>query len=191
MNNFFYLDNNKQQRGPISPDRFAEYGVTPDSYVWRQGMDEWMRAADVPELKGLFAPRNPFAADDNRPNPYARNNEYNDNGTPSYGERRNSWQGGTNYGSQNCRYQQPSSYLWLAIMSTICCCLPFGIVAIIKSSQVSTLYAQGRYDEAFIASEDAKKWAIIAIIFGAVSSFLCFVLQMLAFAPLGLLNEFV
>ena len=34
---------------------------------------------------------------------------------------------------------QPSSHLALAILVTIFCCLPFGIVSIVKASQVSGL----------------------------------------------------
>lgn len=54
--------------------------------------------------------------------------------------------------SQN--YQQPSvppcppTYLALSIIVTVLCCLPFGIVGIIKSSNVSKEYAAGNYAEA-------------------------------------------
>lgn len=34
MNNYFYLDHHNQQQGPISPERFAENGVTPNTLVW-------------------------------------------------------------------------------------------------------------------------------------------------------------
>lgn len=51
--------------------------------------------------------------------------------------------------SQN--YQQPSvppcppTYLALSIIVTALCCLPFGIVGIVKSSSVSREYAIGNY----------------------------------------------
>lgn len=46
--------------------------------------------------------------------------------------------------------------------------LPFGIVAIVKSSKVERYYFNGLYAEALEASNDAKKWSIIAAIVGAV-----------------------
>ena len=40
--------------------------------------------------------------------------------------------------------QVPNNYLVWSILVTIFCCIPFGIVAIVKSSQVNGLWAQGR-----------------------------------------------
>jgi len=62
----------------------------------------------------------------------------------------------------------PPNYLVWAILSTVLCCLPLGIVSIVKSAQVNGLWAQGRADEARAASVSAKKFAIIAAIVGAV-----------------------
>lgn len=58
---------------------------------------------------------------------------------------------------------RPSSNLALAICTTILCCLPLGIVAIIKSTKVDKYYDSGDYTSARQASEDAKKlsfWGI-------------------------------
>ncbi|KZS84492.1 CD225/dispanin family protein [Mycobacterium persicum] len=62
---------------------------------------------------------------------------------------------------------EPDNYLVWAILATILCCLPFGIVSIVYSTKVSGLWAQGRYAEAQAASANAKKWAIISAIAGA------------------------
>ncbi|KZS68919.1 hypothetical protein A4G26_00735 [Mycobacterium kansasii] len=63
---------------------------------------------------------------------------------------------------------EPDNYLVWAILATILCCLPFGIVSIVYSTKVSGLWAQGRYAEAQAAAANAKKWAIISAIAGAV-----------------------
>ena len=63
---------------------------------------------------------------------------------------------------------QPSNYLAWSILSTLFCCLPLGVVAIVKSSQVNGLWAQGRYAEAQQSSEAAKKWALWSTIIGVV-----------------------
>ncbi len=49
-----------------------------------------------------------------------------------------------------------------AIAATLCCCLPFGIVAIIYASKVSTLINMGRLPEAMDASKKANMWVWIA-----------------------------
>lgn len=64
--------------------------------------------------------------------------------------------------------QQPDSYLVWAILVTILCCLPFGIVSIVQASKVSGLWGQGRYAEADAASKSAKKWAIWGAVAGIV-----------------------
>lgn len=63
---------------------------------------------------------------------------------------------------------QPSSHLAFAILTTLFCCLPFGVVSIVKASQVNGLWAQGRYAEAQQSSDSAKKWAMWSLIAGIV-----------------------
>ena len=53
----------------------------------------------------------------------------------------------------------PDDNLVWAILCTVLCCWPFGIVSIIKSTSVKNLWVQGHYDEAQKAAEDSKKWA--------------------------------
>lgn len=54
----------------------------------------------------------------------------------------------------------PENYLVWGILTTILCCLPLGIVSIVKANQVNTLWAQGLYPEAKESAEQAKKWAM-------------------------------
>ncbi|MCV7195640.1 CD225/dispanin family protein [Mycobacterium angelicum] len=74
------------------------------------------------------------------------------------------------YPAQQPGYGQPEpdNYLVWAILVTVLCCLPFGIVSIVNATKVSGLWAQGRYAEAQAASASAKKWAIIGAIAGVV-----------------------
>jgi len=65
--------------------------------------------------------------------------------------------------------REPDNYLVWAILCTVLCCLPLGVVSIVYSTKVSGLWAQGRYAEAQSASDSAKKWAIIGAVVGAVT----------------------
>lgn len=69
-------------------------------------------------------------------------------------------------GSASTGAGAPPNHLILAIFTTLCCCLPLGIVAIIFAAQVNSKYAAGDYAGAQSASANAKKWAIIAIVVG-------------------------
>ena len=59
---------------------------------------------------------------------------------------------------------QPESHLGLAIFTTLCCCLPFGIIAILKSNKVGEYYNLKQYDAAIAASNETRKWCIYGII---------------------------
>jgi hypothetical protein len=68
---------------------------------------------------------------------------------------------------QNLHYK-PENNMVLAIFTTVCCCLPIGIYAIIRASKVNSLFAAQQYDEAQKAADDAKKWSFIGIGVGLV-----------------------
>jgi hypothetical protein len=78
--------------------------------------------------------------------------------------------------------REPDNYLVWAILTTVLCCLPLGIVSIIYSTKVSGLWSQGRYAEAQAAADSAKKWAIIAAIVGAVIGVITAILYFFIFA---------
>ena len=61
----------------------------------------------------------------------------------------------------------PDSHLTWAIISTLLCCWPFGIPAIVNAAKVDKYWLAGHYDEAIKASNDAKKWANISAIVAA------------------------
>lgn len=75
----------------------------------------------------------------------------------------------------NFTNQKPDNYLVWAILTTVMCCVPFGIVSIVNSTKVDTLWASGDHVGALKASENAKKWAIITAITGAVVAVVNFI----------------
>ena len=64
---------------------------------------------------------------------------------------------------ENTPIQKPDNFLVWAILSTVMCCLPLGIVAILKASKVDTLWLAGQHDEAIATAAEAKKWTLIAV----------------------------
>jgi hypothetical protein len=57
---------------------------------------------------------------------------------------------------------KPPSYLVWAILTTLFCCLPFGIASIVFAAQVDSKYSQGDVVGSQRASDAAKLWAIVA-----------------------------
>ncbi len=60
------------------------------------------------------------------------------------------------------------NYLVLSILTTLFCCLPFGIIAIIQASSVNSKLSRGDIQGAFRSSRSAKNWAISGIIIGFI-----------------------
>ena len=61
-----------------------------------------------------------------------------------------------------------SNYMVFSVLTTMCCCVPFGIVAIIYSFKVSKLLSLGDITGATEASKKAKLWIIVALIVGII-----------------------
>lgn len=63
---------------------------------------------------------------------------------------------------------KPDNNLVWAILATVVCCLPLGIVSIVKSTSVDKLWALGDFAGAQRAADEAKKWAMWSAIIGAL-----------------------
>ena len=60
--------------------------------------------------------------------------------------------------------------MW-AILTTILCCLPLGVVSIVFSTQVNSKWAQGDFDGALNSAKRARQfamWSAIALGIGVV-----------------------
>ena len=65
-------------------------------------------------------------------------------------------------------------YLVLSIISTVCCCLPFGIVGIVFSVKINSAMNAGNYEEAAQNAKMAKIWTIVSFVVGLVVGILYF-----------------
>jgi ABC-type Fe3+ transport system permease subunit len=64
----------------------------------------------------------------------------------------------------------PDNKLVWSILVTLFCCLPFGIVAIIKSAEVNSKWSSGDVAGANQAAADAGKWIKWSVIVGILSA---------------------
>lgn len=65
---------------------------------------------------------------------------------------------------------KPDNFLLWAILSTVMCCLPLGIVAIVYANKVDSLWYAEQYAEAEDALKKAKMWTYIAVGAGVLSN---------------------
>ncbi|MFT3904607.1 MAG: CD225/dispanin family protein [Niabella sp.] len=89
----------------------------------------------------------------------------------------------------NQPYQKPpENYMVWAILSTIFCCMPLGIVSIVKASQVNSRFTSGDYIGAESSSKEARKWAIITAIVGVVI-YVLYIIVLFALGGLAVLQN--
>lgn len=92
--------------------------------------------------------------------------------------------GGGNYN------QKPNNYLALAIISTILCCVPFGVVSIAYASQVDSHWNDGRYASAQNASENARTWFWVSFGVGIIGWIVAAIYYISVFAAIsGIFSE--
>ena len=63
---------------------------------------------------------------------------------------------------------KPDNNMLWAILCTLFCCLPLGIVAIINAAKVDGLYRSGDYSGAQEAADNAKKYALYGLVIGII-----------------------
>jgi hypothetical protein len=145
---YYYLSGDSKM-GPLSLEALKKAGISPSTMVWNNTLPDWVEARLLPELAEIFISAPPFTP------------------TPSVSPGSAYQPMGGSYDNQ-VRPPMPENYLVWAILSTILCCLPLGIVSIINATKVSSAYALGDYAGAQKASADAKKWAMWAAIVGGI-----------------------
>jgi len=146
----WYYSKGAVQLGPVSEAelkaKIASGEITTSDMVWKDGMADWVPLTRVPELV-VTAPAAVQA-----PPPISGDS------ASSYIPPVSAPQPGVNYSGQPI-----PNYLWQSIAVTICCCLPFGIPAIVYAAKADTLKAQGDLQGALAASKSAKTWVRVSI----------------------------
>ena len=153
----WYYAKDNQQQGPVPfsnlTDLLRTGGLAATDLVWRPGMANWTPAGQVPELGGAPAAPPPAGA----PAPYGQPQGQGVYGQPAaqhpYGQQ-------PGYYPQQPRYAGAPvpNYLVPAILATIFCCMPMGIVSIVYAAQVNSKLMAGDYAGAVDSSNKAKLW---------------------------------
>ena len=163
MKQYYYVDGNNQQQGPIDAAQLPAFGVTTKTLVWCEGMANWQAAGEIPELASFFAAKQPEIPVQPQAQPQTMNiNNFQQTQQPM------NTQPPFQQPNNQQMPPQPDNYLIWAILVTVLCCLPLGVASIIYSVKVGSLYAQGDYNGAVDASQKAKKFAMIGGIGGLV-----------------------
>ncbi|MEM9826252.1 MAG: CD225/dispanin family protein [Planctomycetota bacterium] len=85
-----------------------------------------------------------------------------------------------NAGMAPAGMEKPPNYLVQSILVTLCCCLFFGIVAIVYAAQVDSKWSAGDYQGAMTSSKNAKTWCILALVLGLLTNGVVMLIQIAA-----------
>ena len=138
----YWINHNGVQSGPVELEALKEMGLTSRAYVWREGMADWVPITQMPELQGMYEMvSQPDSVATQQPQASAA--------------------------QQSAEPCPPTNMVW-AILATVLCCIPLGIMGIVYAGKVSKLYLAGDLEGAKKASETGAWWCIAAITIGVI-----------------------
>lgn len=161
----YYYANGDQQLGPFSFEELKAKRIQKDTYIWYEGLTDWTRAADLPELSELFEAPPTQTHMQNQAPPLS---ETADIPAAMMGDL---------HGPRNQRRNRfddpsgvkPKTWLVESILVTIFCCFIIGgIIGIVYASQVDSKWALGDEAGAKQASDNAKLAVLITFGIGIV-----------------------
>lgn len=117
---------------------------------------------EIPDDSG-FCPYCGVRQAEMQPEPQSGSGNYNSY-TDQTSQYQSSYQNGDNEPPVNW-----VPYLILAIISTVCCCPPFGIVAIVYAAKINNAVSINDPEEARRAARNAKIWLIVAYAVGILA----------------------
>ena len=155
---YYYYTDGKERFGPFTIDQLKDRIITPETLVWKEGMSDWSPAKYLRDLDEIFY-----------------TSPYTSTGLPEI----------RNYDNE----KPPKTWLVESILVTMFCCpFIFGIMGILQSSKVETLWLRGDRIGARDASREAAMWLRIGLIVSLVIYGLFLMLVMInvsAFRSMG------
>ena len=186
----YWANINGVQHGPVEKEELLGLGLTRDSFVWREGLGDWVMVQNFSELDDLF-PATPTEAeeseiDDTTPTdeqepvippipqqppvvpqqPFVPQTPIAQQQPPAVPQVPVSQpQQQQCAGNQVC---PPTNMVW-AILTTVLCCQIFGIIAIVYAAQVGAKFRAGDLEGAKRYSDRAAIWCIAGIVAGLIT----------------------
>ena len=203
----YWANINGVQHGPVEKQQLIGLGLTRDSYVWREGLEDWVMVQNFSELDDLFPVKpvadvpptddgtSTVAAETPRCEPLTEEtpaDEPVEDKTPADDPVPPSIPQIPQIPQQPYQqpYQQPvapqqplppcppTNLVW-GILTTVLCCQVLGIVSIVYALQVKAKYDSGDLETAQRYSDRAAMWSIAAIVAGLIVTPFVMLLQLL------------
>ena len=206
MATMYFIISEGQQAGPFPKEHLKARGVEKDTYVWREGLEGWVPASELPELQDIFeetiiqaVPQQPYGQPQQ---PYGQPQQPYGQPQQPYGQPQQPYrQPQQPYGQPQPPYGQPQPYgnpvphtNWMpwAIVGTIvgalfsCIGMIFGIIGIVKANNANKAYAVGDETGGDMNNSSAKTMTIIALVLAGIG----LIVNLVWFGSLSAITEF-
>ena len=126
--------------------------------------------ADTAQTASAAPYQDPYNAGDQGAYSYGNSSHYQNSSCQSNGYQNGNYQNTPSYQQGQGDTVNWVPYLVVSIISTLCCCIPFGIVAIVFSAKINSAVTSGNMEEAKKAAKTAKIWIIVAVVAGLIAN---------------------
>ena len=185
----YWINQDGVQAGPVTREELEKMSLTDNAFVWRSDMTDWVRITEMSELAGCYQPvasrvvenagipEGEPVADAPAMPPIPVEHIVTGTPLPPAAAMPQQVPQPMQQSQQAMPKCPPTNLVW-AIIATILCCLPLGVVAIIYSTKVSQKYSEGDYAAAEHYSEVSAWWCIGTIVGGIILSPFVSLIQM-------------
>lgn len=157
MSTQYYVAFKGQQTGPFTKEELKANGISPNSHVWREGLDKWVLASTLPELSDILIMQPQQTQQFQQPQQTQQPEP----------QQQAQYAPGTDPYRSNIPHQ---NWMTWAVISTVlgffCSCIGmiFGIIAIVKANNANKAYAMGDEATGDMYNSGAKTWTIVAFV---------------------------
>ncbi|MBQ0114863.1 MAG: CD225/dispanin family protein [Bacteroidales bacterium] len=190
----YWINQNGTQAGPVTREELEKMAITANAYVWRSGLDDWVEITELPEVADLVGNNQPIVEE---PEPVAEPETEEpivtdelqqgeetippipEGEEPAAAEPQRAYTRPMQQLEGQPMPECPPTNLVWAIIATLLCCTPLGVVAIVYAAMVKSKYNQGDYAGAKRCSETSAWWCIASIVLDLALSPLVMALMMM------------
>lgn len=150
---YYFIDSDGITQGPVTLNHFKENHINGHSWVWHEGLPQWVEAHTVPSLRSYMRSDLPISFSTKK-------------GIVDFGKERIKTPNAailTQSEMDQLRSRIPKSWLIESILVTVFCCVPFGIVGIVYASRVATYWRKGFFAESLGAAKVAAFWVKLSV----------------------------
>lgn len=163
---------------PTEPTQSADVSGSYQNDPYKSVTQEQNTASQNDPYNSTYNQQNQYGgsqdANQGNSNPYGGENNYQygqgyGQQTQNYGQQYQGYYQQDNFNGMNQKPVNWVPYLVLSIISTLCCCLPFGVVGIVFSAKINSSMTAGNLEEAQNNAKMARIWIIVSFAIGILT----------------------